>query len=316
MPPTNPEPETVAPATPPADTPPPQKNRAWSHLAARANTISGVITLFAGLLILGGAAGYGLSLLRAPSQTNKTTIQTLSEEDLRKLTDISANLGNSNQVLNIGANALFRGKADISGDLSVGGRFNANGPVTLSQLNITGTSALAGLNVGSNLIVAGTTTLQKGLTVSGLTAITGGLNVTGAVSASSLNTTSISVQNITINGPLVIGHLRTQGTTPTAAGANLGSGGTANISGNDTAGRINITLGSNASTSATLTRLTVTFRAAYSTTPRILLSPLSQYGATAAAYVVATGSNFQVRFADLTTQHRGETLSFDYFVTQ
>jgi hypothetical protein len=235
----------MPPITPPTNsTPPPEapkeKSRSWARLAARANSISGVIVLLVSVLVIGGAIGFGLSLLQKSTPASKQpTIQNLSEEDIKKLTDISTNLGTSNQVLNIGANALFRGNTSITGDLTVGGRFNANGPVTLSQLNITGTTALSGLNVGSNLTVSGATALQRGLSVTGLTAINGGLNVSGTASVNALNASTISVQNISISGPLTIGHLQTRGTTPTAAsGSAVGGGGTISISGNDTAGTV------------------------------------------------------------------------------
>lgn len=301
---------TLEPKPDPQSKPP--KDRSWRSTLARANSISSVVGLLAFVLFVGGGIGFILALTRSQPTPKTPTITTLSEDDIRKLTDIGTDLGTSNQTLNIGANALFRGKADIGGDLSVGGRFNANGPVTLSQLNITGTTALTGLNVGSNLIVGGTTTMQKSLTVNDLATFARGISVTGTASVNALNAGSIAVGNISISGPLTIGHLATQGPTPIAsAGTAVGGGGTISISGNDTAGTLNINTGS-APPAGILA--SVTFRAAYTGNVRVLLSPLTSTAANLPAYVTRTSTGFQVRVDSAPAT--GSVFAFDYFVTQ
>jgi hypothetical protein len=272
-----------------------------------------VVVLLVSVLVVGGAIGFGAALLRSTKTVApKPAVQNLSDEEIRKLTDISTNLGTSNQILNFGAGALFRGKVDVAGDLTVGGRFNANGPVTLSQLNITGTSALAGLNVGSNLTVGGVTTLQQGLTVNGLTAINGGLNVSGTASVNALNASNISVNTISIAGPLILSHLQTRGAVPgSAAGGAVGGGGTISVSGNDTAGTININTGSG---TAAGVLATVTFRAAYTGGVHVLLSPLTGASAGLQAYVSRTSTGFQVRVDN--PPPSGAVFAYDYLVVQ
>jgi hypothetical protein len=284
------------------------KNNAWDRLKSRANTIASITALFLFLVVLGAFVGYFYSQSKKP-QAKTPTIETLSPEDLKKLTEIGANLGTANQTLNIGANALFRGKVDVGGDLSIGGKLNANGPVTLSQLNITGTTAATGLNVGSNLSVSGTTTLQKAVTVGDLLTVNGGLNVSGAASVGSLNANTIAVRNISISGPLTIGHLATQGPAPTIVAGGVGAGGTVSISGNDTAGTININTG----TGPAGALATITFRAGYSSTVHVLLSPLTSGAAASEAFVTRNGGGFQIH---ANTPPAGQTLSFDYLVTQ
>jgi hypothetical protein len=309
----------MPPATPPSsDTSkdPESKNKrplsqTWDSLRSRANTTASIGALFIFLLVIGGFVGYLYSQSRkAPSApAKKTTVETLSQDDIRKLSEIGANLGTANQTLNIGANALFRGKVDVGGDLSVGGRLNANGPVTLSQLNITGTTAATGLSVGSNLAVTGTTNLQNGLTVTGLASVNGGLNVSGAASVGSLNTNTIAVRNLSISGPLTIGHVVTQGPAPAIAANAVGGGGTVNISGNDTAGTININTGSGPGGILA----TITFRAAYGANVHVQLTPLTGPAAAAQAYVTRNNGGFQIR---ANVPPAGSTLSFDYLVVQ
>lgn len=301
-------------------TPPPQpiptksfSGRSWSAVARRANGIAGVVVLLITILAIGLAIGYFASQRKtaAPTKT-PIQVQNLSPDEIKKLTDVSASLGNSGQTLNIATDTLFRGKMDVGGDLSVSGRFNANGPVTLSQLNITGTTALTGLNVGSNLNVTGATTMQKGLTVNQLLAVNGGLNVSGAASVNTLNASSISTRSLSISGPLAISHLVTQGLTPQAtAGSGLGSGGTMNIGGNDTAGAFNLNTGGG--TSGGLLAA-VTFRAPYSATARVIITATNGNAAASNVYVIPTPSGFQVRSDS--PLPAGSTFSFSYIAVQ
>jgi hypothetical protein len=307
----------TTPSAPPPEQPKPNQpkrqlpaSNAWYRLRERANTIASIAALFVFLLIVGGVGGYFYSQSKKTTPTAKPpAIQNLSPDDLKKLSEIGANLGTANQTLNIGANSLFRGKVDVGGDLSIGGRLNANGPVTLSQLNITGTTAATGLSVGSNLTVSGTTTLQKAVTIGGLLTVNSGLNITGAASVGSLNAQSIAVTNISISGPLTIGHLITRGTTPIMVAGSVGGGGTVSISGNDTAGTININTGSGPG--AVLG--TITFRANYGNTVHVLLTPLTSGAAGAGAFVTRNAAGFQIH---ANNPPAGQTLSFDYFVTQ
>jgi hypothetical protein len=287
------------------------RNATWTAIMGHANVVGSVAALFLFLMAVGAIGGYYWSK-SSPTVVPKTTISTLSPSDLAKLNEIGSNLGSSGQTLNIGADALFRGKANIGGDLTVGGRFNANGPVTLSQLNISGTTAVSGLNVGSNMQVTGTTTLQQGLTVNGLGTFNNGINVSGSSSMNTLNANTLAVRTISISGPLMIGHLTTQGPVPTfVTGTAVGAGGTASISGNDTAGTLNFNTG-NTPPAGVLG--TITFRAGFTSTVHVLLSPLTSAAASTQTYVTRTSGGFQVHTAN--TPPAGSVLSFDYFVTQ
>lgn len=305
-------PGAPTPGTPPSPKPNKLRSLSWDRIKGRANIVASIGALFLFLMMIGAVVGYIYSQNKKAPPTPKTTVENLSAEELKALTEIGANLGTSGQILNIAADALFRGKVDVGGDLSIGGRLNANGPVTLSQLNITGTTAATGLNVGSNLIVGGSTTLQQSLTVQGLATVNGGLNVTGASSMNSLNVASIAVQTITISGPLTIGHLRTQGGAPSIAGGTaMGGGGTVSISGNDTSGTINLNTGG---TPPAGILATITFRAAYSSAVRVMLTPLTGAAAATPAYVTRTGTGFQIHTD--ATPPAGQTLAYDYFVVQ
>jgi hypothetical protein len=306
----------MPPGTPPPifklNRPKPNLGGSWKRLTGRANAIGSIVSLFVFLVVVGGVGGYYYAQSRKAAPAAKTSISTLTPAEIAQLTEVGSNLGTSGQTLNIGANTLFRGTANVTGDLTIGGKLNANGPVTLSQLNITGTTAATGLNVGSNLNVTGNTTMQQSLSVSGLTTLGGGLNVGGAASFNSINATSLSVSNINISGPLRISHLATQGPTPIfVPGTSVGGGGTGSISGNDTAGTLNFNTGGGPPAGVLGT---ITFRAAFSGTPHVLLSPLTGSAAGTPVYVTRTTGGFQVRTD--AAPPAGAVLSFDYFVTQ
>jgi len=279
----------------------------------RANTIGGVVALLLFIAAAGGVFGYYLDQShKTPPVTKTPQIESLTPQEITQLGSIGDNLGTTNQVLNIGADTLFRGNANVVGNLSVGGHLNANGPVTLSQLLITGSTAATGLSVGSNLDVTGTTTLQKSLTVNALTTVNSGLTVSGQLSAAGITAGSLSVNTISISGPLTIGHLRTNGPTPFFAPGAVGGGGTVNLGGNDTAGTININC-SSAGCSANADLISVTYRAAFTAITHVLLTPKTAAAAAAEPFVTSSNAGFQV----WTVNGSGHAdLAYDYFVTQ
>jgi hypothetical protein len=300
----------------PVVAPPPLKttSSSWDNLTKRANSVGSIVVLILLLLGGGGIVGYVIANnKKVPAPVKTPAIETLSQSDLNKLGSVGSNLGTTNQVLDVGADALFRGKADVVGDLSVGGALNANGTVTLSQLNISGATAASNINVGDNLNVAGTTTLQKTLTANGTVNVNSNLSVSGGGTFGSISTSSLTVKSISIVGPLTIEHLTTSGPTPFYASGAVGSGGTVNISGNDTAGKININLGTGPSANSILAN--ITFRAAYPGDVHVLLSPLTSAAAAAQAYVTHNNAGFQI-YALNASSLGSKTLSFDYFVTQ
>jgi len=297
---------------PPADgakTPKPRmsigfKNKTWSTLKSRATGVASILALFIFLIGAGGIGGYYYNQSKKPATKPKsTTVETLSQYELNKLSSTSNNLGASGQVLSIGADALFRGQANVVGNFTVGGQLNSNGTATLSNVNITGNT------VANNLTVNGTLALQNAVNFEGLANFTKGINVTGSASVNSLNASSIAVHNISISGPLTVGHLVTQGPAPTIVANSVGAGGTVSISGNDTAGQINVNTGTGPGT----TLATITFRATYGAGVHVQLSPITAAAASAQAYVTRNNGGFQIH---ANSPSAGSVLSYDYLVTQ
>lgn len=83
------------------------------------------------------------------------------------------------------------------------------------------------------------------------------------------------------------------GPIPTiAAGANIGTGGTVALSGDDTAGTITITVGTSPDAG---TLATVTFSGVFGNTPHVILSPSDAISATLNLYTARSTSSFSVR---------------------
>jgi hypothetical protein len=291
-------PPAIGSKSPASGAKPPKSKSSWNGLRTKANTIASIIAMFVFLIGGGSIVGYYYAQSKKPApKSSKTTVQTLSPDELSKLGNISSNLGSGGQTLNIGADALFRGKANVVGDFTVGGHFTANGPVTLNQLTL------------ADLSVSGTTTLQNALTVNGLATFAKGISVTGASSLDSINANTIAVRNISISGPLTIGHLVTQGPAPIVAANAVGAGGTVSISGNDTSGQVNINTG----TGPGVTLATITFRSTFGASVHVLLSPITSPAAAAQAYVTRNNGGFQIH---ANSAPAGAVLSYDYLVTQ
>jgi hypothetical protein len=322
MPPVEPQSNNVTPTPPPPGTPPgtpaPQApkldKRAWSAISRRAAAQGKVVGLLVAILIGGGAGGYAIDHYylhpAKPATTAKSpVVTTLSPEDIAKLSQIGTSLGNSSQVLTIGANSVFQGNVQIASDLTLNGKLNANGAVSFPTLTISGQSTFATVTVAQNLQVGGATTLQNGLNVTNFANINGTLNVNGATSLGSTTISALTVRNISIAGPLTIGHVLSTGPNPTAVAGNVGGGGTISISGNDTTGTININTGSGPGSGVLIS---VTFKAAFGSPVHVLLTALDASGAGLPAYVSPSTNGFSIN-ADSGVA-AGTTYSYSYFV--
>jgi cytoskeletal protein CcmA (bactofilin family) len=286
----------------------------WQRVTKRSRAYGRVAGLLLAILLIGGAGGYVVSVgLKQKAVTQKAvspTIQTLSDADIRKLGQVSSNLGSSNQILTIGANSVFQGKVNVVSDLTLGGKLNANGPVALTALSISGPTNVNTLSVGQGLQVAGLVSAQNGLTVQGQTSVNGNLSVAGVSTFNSVSAGVIAARQLQISGPLNIGHLVSSGPPVTASsGGVLGGGGTASVSGNDTSGTVTASYGSGGSGG---TIITVAFRAAYGANVHILVTPVSDAAAQAQYYVLRTPTGFSII---VRTPVVG-TMTFDYFVVQ
>ena len=303
------------PSLPPTSPTPPKPIKSYRALNRRARNAGRVVALLFAILAFGGGLGYFIAHNTKVQSTKTATpeVKTLTPDELNKLSTLGANLGTSNQLLTIGATAQFNNNVIISKDLSLNGKLNANGPVTLKSLTISGNdSSVGGLSVGGDLGVTGATTLQKGATIGQLLSLTGNLAVAGTANFGAVSASTITVRTLSLSGPLAIAHLSTQGALPSSSsGSAIGSGGTTSISGNDTTGTVNMNIGSGSNGGIIMN---ITFRTAYTANVHVLLTPLTGAAASAPVYVTRTANGFQLRIDSPVSS--GTFLSYDYFVIQ
>ncbi len=148
--------------------------------------------------------------------------------------------------------------------------------------------------------IQGQLTVQKGITV------TGGASFGGPISAP-----QISVQSFQLSGDLQLQrHIDAGGGTPSKSdGSKLGNGGTASLSGTDTAGTVTINLGGSPQSSDGCF-VTVTFNQRFNATPHVVITPVGANAAVLNYYVTRTAGNFQICATNTSTGN----FSFDYIV--
>jgi cytoskeletal protein CcmA (bactofilin family) len=217
----------------------------------------------------------------------------ISADVLSKIGVNKSTLGSSGVQLTVDPDAKFNGTVTTASDLSIGGqlkltgKLNSNeagiarleaGNTSLSQLDVNGNTNLSSLLLRTNLTVNGTAQLQGAVTIAQLLTVNNSLNVAGNVAVGGTLTTGAFVaRNLASTSTLTIGgHIITSGPAPgVGPGSALGSNGTVAISGNDSAGTISINIGTGSSGG---TLVSVSFRTQFSTTPRIVISPVGVAG--------------------------------------
>jgi len=248
-----------------------------------------------------------LNSQKAPVEPSIAT-QELSEEALQQLANTDASVGNTSQTLTIQGNAIIAGQTLMRGNLNVAGNIQAGGSLQAPSITISGTSNLGtaqinSLQVAQNTAIQGSTTLRD-LSVSGTSSFS------GAMTASQITVTRLILSgNATLEVP---NHIGFTGPTPGIApsGGVLGNGGTASLSGSDTAGVININTGNNP-TAGCFAR--VTFQQVFTRQPRVIVGPVGPAAGQTQFYVDRNTSGFSI--CTVNAAPANQSFAYDYFVT-
>lgn len=278
------------------------------------------------LLINAGIVYFVLQAQQGDEDSVNRSEVTLTTDNLNEL-GVSRNpIGDLGSELTIGPDANFNGTVSISGNTTIGGTLTLNGQFSaadgafsnlqggetqLETLNVNGDTTTSNLNVRQNLAVAGSTTLQGSLTISQLTTVNNNLNVTGSLAVGgTLAVRNLSVASLTTDTTLTIGgKVITRGSAPSvSAGGGVGSSGTVSISGTDTAGTVAVNVGVG-STGGTLAN--VTFRSAYGSTPRVLVTAIGRNAGD--VYVNRNANGFSINVGGALSPGG---YAFDYWIVQ
>ena len=248
-----------------------------------------------------------LNSQKAPPEATFAS-QDMTEESLKQLANSDASVGTPSQTLTIQGNAVIDGASLMRGDLSVAGNIQSSGDLRGAGLTISGSSNLGevqinSLQVATNTAIEGSTSLRD-LSVSGSSSFS------GAVTASQLTTSRLILSgNASLEVP---NHISFTGPSPSRSilsGA-LGSGGSASVSGSDTAGTVNIRTGNNTKAGCFVR---INFAQNFSNSPRVIISPVGAGAGRTDYYVERSQSNFTLCTASPAPAN--QSFGFDYFVT-
>jgi cytoskeletal protein CcmA (bactofilin family) len=237
-----------------------------------------------------------------PAQTT-TSSQNLSSSALQQLANAGVTVGDPKQVLNIQSNTVFAGSVLMRGNLEIAGGVKIGGDLALPGITVSGSSRLGDVQANS-LAVGGPTSVQGVLTAKN------GINVTGNSNfAGNLSTTQLTTGALQLNGDLQLTHHITAGGPIPALskGTAVGGGGTASLSGSDTAGSIAINTGDSPPAGCFAS---VTFSRAFSATPHVLVTPVGASAAGLQFYTNRSTTGFSICTAN--SAPAGQTFGFDY----
>ncbi len=267
------------------------------------------LLLFALVCVVAGVVIFVsyLNSQKPPVEPNIAT-QQLSQDTLKQLASTDATVGGASQTLSIQGNAIIAGQTLMRGNLNVAGNLQTGGSIQGPNLTISGTSNLGtaqinSLQVAQNVAIQGSTTMRD-------------LNVSGTSSFSGAMTASqITVSRLILSGNAVLqvpNHIAFTGASPSrgATGPALGNGGSASVSGSDTTGTVNINTGSGTAAGCFVR---VNFNQAYTTSPRVIVSPVGAGAGATQYYVDRNNSGFSICAA--APAPANQTFSYDYFVT-
>lgn len=235
-----------------------------------------------------------------------TPSQELDAESLKKLKNSDTSVGDPKQTLTVQSNAIFNGKVLVRDDIDIAGTLKVGGTLNLTGLIVSGTTSLDQIQ-GNKMSIAGDGNIQGQLTVQKGITISGSGTFGGNLSAPTL-----SVESLQLSGDLTINrHIDAGGPTPSSTnGGALGGGGTASLSGTDTAGTIAINTGSGPVAGCFIS---ITFSKSFNGQPHIVVTPVGGSAASLNYYINRLGNNgFSLCTANAAPG--GANFAFDYIV--
>jgi cytoskeletal protein CcmA (bactofilin family) len=232
--------------------------------------------------------------------------QPLSDELIDQISGSDARIGDPKPTLSIESNSIFNGQVLVRGNFEVAGELRVGGALNLPGITVSGTSNFDQIQANS-LAISGDTNVQGQMVIEQNLTVTGSGTFGGPVSAP-----TIIVQNLQINSDLQINrHIDAGGNTPTRSNGNaLGSGGTTSVNGTDTAGTVNINVGSG-SIPTNGCFVTVFFAQQFNGTPHVVITPVGSQGAALNYYIVRNTASFSICATNANTV-ANRSFSFDY----
>lgn len=281
----------------------PPKKGPWRRRIREFSNLYFVIFALLVILAIAGAV-VQLTWNRDPQSDKKSS--SLTSEQLAQLQGNTTIVGDSKQTLDIQGNTILEGQLLVRKDAEIAGSIKVGGGLSLSTVTVGGQGNIGQLQINGVLSVSGDTTF------SGQLSVDDNLNVTGSGSfGGNLSAPRLTVSTLQLNGDLQINrHITLGGSLPGKTnGSALGSGGTASVSGTDTAGTVTINTGGSPPAGCFVT---INFAQNFNTTPHVVISPSNSNSAGLNYYTNRSASNFSI--CTTNTPAASITYLFDYIV--
>jgi hypothetical protein len=265
------------------------------------------LLFFIVLVVIAGAVGV-VFYLKAKNDTNNSPTslgsQTLPQSTLDQLANSDVSVGEPKHTLSVQSNTVFGGSVVVRSNLQIAGALQVGSNLAINGIRVTGSSTFDDVQITKSLALTGNGSVQGQLNVQKNLNVNGGGTFLGALSAPSL-----SVGSLQLNGDLsVTHHLSAGGSTPGRTnGTALGSGGTASVSGSDSAGSVTINTGSGPGPGCFAT---INFATKFNTTPHIVITPVGSSAAGIQYYINRSTTNFSI--CTTSAPPAGSTFGFDY----
>lgn len=276
------------------------------HLWRRLKEMSNLYLVVFVLIIVAAVITTVVVLIGNNKQNSPKKSSSLTSGQLAQLQGNTTIVGDAKQTLDIQSNTILEGQMLVRKDLNVAGSIKVGGGLSLSSVTVGGGGNFGQLQINGTLSVSGNTNF------SGLLSIQKNLTVAGNGSfGGTLSATQLSVTNFQLTGDLQVSrHIGVSGPLPAKVnGSALGSGGTASLSGSDTAGTVTLNTGSSPSAGSLIT---VNFANRFNTTPHVVVTPIGPATAGLQYYVTRTSTSFTLSTAN--APPAGSSFSFDYIV--
>jgi cytoskeletal protein CcmA (bactofilin family) len=238
------------------------------------------------------------------NSTNSSSSQSLSQSELNQLANGDVTVGGPKSTLNVQSNAVFAGSVLIHSNLQIAGTLQVGSDAANDGLRVTGNSIFDDVQIDKSLALNGNGSILGQLNIQGNLSVSGTASFSGAVSVSQL-----TVGSLDLTGSLnLTHHINAGGSTPSRSyGLALGNGGSASVSGSDTAGSVSINTGSSPIAGCFLT---ITFSTPFNTTPHIVVTPVDSSGGGMQYYINRSTTNFSICSAS--TPPASASFGFDY----
>ena len=261
------------------------------------------LLLFVGVLFAAAVAGGVLYFRSSAPQTSELS-QTLSQQTLDQLSNSDISIGETQHTLSVQSDTVFGNNVLVRNNLAIAGTLQVGSNLAIAGLRVTGNSTFDDVQITKSLALTGDAAIQGQTTIQKSLSVNGNGTFLGVLSASSL-----SVSSLQLTGDLeLIHHIDAGGSTPSRSnGSAIGSGGTASVSGSDTAGTVTINTGSGPSAGC---YVSITFAKSFNATPHVIISPVGPAASSLNYY--ANRSTATMSICSTSVPNSSTTYTFDY----